>query len=189
MFNLLKFTLCSAIFFLSVSCTPRKATIKYEESPRQMFLRLKPADYKRFLDAKSENDQLSEIKCGLYSEVVQVEPNVTDLRNYPQFLQVNRCRGSCDRALILKACEPTQIRNIRVTVRSQSGKSYPVEVQDHEKCMCNCQVECNDKIHDYNDNLCKCECRKKCPDGKMQDPSTCECNGQTRKELSRLTEY
>lgn len=28
MFNLLKFTLCSAIFFVSVSCTPRKATIK-----------------------------------------------------------------------------------------------------------------------------------------------------------------
>ena len=28
MFNLLKFTLCSAIFFVSVSCTSRKATIK-----------------------------------------------------------------------------------------------------------------------------------------------------------------
>ena len=125
----------------------------------------------------SENDQLSEIKCGLYSEVVQVEPSVTDLRNSPQFVQVNRCRGSCDRALILETCKPTKIRNIPVRVSTESGNGYDVDVADHEECKCTCRVQCNHGIHVLNDNLCKCECRKKCPDGKMQDPSTCECKG------------
>ena len=115
--------------------------------------------------------------CGRFSEVVQVEPNVTKLRNCPQFVQVNRCKGSCDPALILKTCAPTKIRNIPVKVYTESGNSYNVDVADHEECTCICHAQCKPEIHDYNDNLCKCECRKKCPDGKMQDPSTCECNG------------
>ena len=124
----------------------------------------------------SENDQLSEIKCGLYSEVVPVEPSVTDLRNSPQFVQVNRCRGSCDRALNLETCEPTKIRNIPVRVSTESGNSYEVAVADHEECTCSCQAQCNEN-HVINEKLCKCECSKKCPNGEMQDPSTCECKG------------
>ena len=123
----------------------------------------------------SENDQLSEIKCGLYSEVVQVEPSVTDLRNSPQFVQVNRCRGSCDRALILETCRPTKIRSIPVRVSTESGNSYEVAVADHEECKCTCGVQCNPQIHVLNEKLCKCDCSKKCPNGEMQDPSTCKC--------------
>lgn len=122
----------------------------------------------------SENDQLSEIKCGLYSEVVQVEPTVTNLRNSPQFVQVNRCKGSCDHALILETCEPTKKRNIPVRVSTESGNSYEVAVEDHEECTCSCQAKCNEN-HVINEKLCKCECSEKCPDGEMQEPSTCEC--------------
>ena len=137
----------------------------------------------------SENDQPSEIQCGLFSEVVQVEPNVTTLRNSPQFVQVNRCKGSCDRALILQTCAPKKIRHIRVRVYPESGSSYNVDMVDHEDCACSCQAQCDENHVILSDKLCKCECHEKCPDGEMQDPSTCECYGQTRKELSRLTEY
>ena len=125
----------------------------------------------------SENDQPCGITCGLFPEVVQVEPDVNNLKNCPQFLQVNRCRGSCDSALILKPCVPTKKHNIRVKVYTESGNSYDVDVEDYEECTCDCQVQCIPEIHDRNDNLCKCECREKCPDGEGQDPSTCKCNG------------
>ena len=124
----------------------------------------------------SENDQLSEIKCGLFPEVVQVEPDVTTLRNSPQFVQVHRCKGSCDHALNLETCEPTKIRNIPVRVYTESGNSYDVDVADHEECKCTCRAQCNPKIHVLNEKLCKCDCSKKCPAG-QQDPSTCECKG------------
>ena len=90
-------------------------------------------------------------------------------------MEVNRCQGSCDNALILETCTPTKIRNITVRVYTESGDSYEVAVADHEECKCTCRIQCDPQIHVLDEKLCKCDCSKKCPDGKIQDPSTCVC--------------
>ena len=91
-------------------------------------------------------------------------------------MQVHRCKGSCDHALILETCEPTKIRGIPVRVDTESGNSSEVVVADHVECQCSCQAQCNEN-HVFNEKLCRCECSEKCPDGEMQDPSTCQCKG------------
>ena len=122
------------------------------------------------------NEQPPEIPCRPSAEVVQVEPEVTGLRNYPQFIEVNRCKGACGLPLVIQQCKPTSklIRN--VTVSSQDGKEYVRDVEEHVACACTCQVTCNEN-QSLDDNGCKCTCKDECVNGKMQNPDTCECVG------------
>ena len=124
----------------------------------------------------AENEQPSEFSCQLTPEVVLVEPEVTDLKNYPQFIEVNRCKGACGLALVIQECKPTITQIRHVIVSSQDEKEYVRDVEEHVECTCSCKVTCNEKqIPDEND--CKCTCRDKCENGQMQNPDTCQCIG------------
>ena len=122
------------------------------------------------------NEQHSEIRCQLSPEVVQVEPEVTGLRNYPQFIEVNRCKGACDLPLVAQQCKPTSTLIRHVTVSSADGEEYVRDVEEHEACECTCQVTCNEN-QKRHDNECKCTCRDECENGEMQNPETCKCVG------------
>lgn len=125
----------------------------------------------------SENERLPEMKCAPYPEVVPVEPEVTHLRNSPQFVRVNRCKGACDLARTLQKCEATKTRVRSVNVLSEDGREFVKQVQDHVACTCSCRLVCNDN-QILDDVQCKCRCKEKCPNGEMQNPDTCQCTGR-----------
>jgi len=136
--------------------------------------------YQRSRESKREGEQLPEVPCALYPEVVQVEPDVTGLKNIPQFIRVNRCKGACRLPLVLQKCEPTKMLLRSVKVFSEDSREYVQDVQDHVECACTCQVNCNEnQIRD--DEECKCTCKEKCKDGEMQNPKTCECIGEGKR--------
>jgi len=120
---------------------------------------------------------LAEIPCGLYPEVVQVQPRVETSRNRPQFVEVNRCKGSCGLPLVLQKCKPVAKRVRAVQVFSDDSRdSYSIEnIEEHKRCTCACQVTCIEE-HDFIKEDCVCRCKHGCDKGKQQNPDTCQCN-------------
>ncbi|XP_068685868.1 uncharacterized protein [Montipora foliosa] len=147
---------------------------------RDKFFRLTRTHLNALHTDLKEGEQLPEIPCELYPEVVQVEPSIISLRNDPQFVQVNRCKGSCGLPLILQKCKPTTIRVRKVKVRSHDGREYVKNIEDHIDCTCACQATCNE-THVFDGEKCICRCSEKCQDGEQQNPETCKCS-KSRKE-------
>lgn len=132
---------------------------------------------------------LPEVVCQPHPEVVQVEPDVTNERNKPQFVTIKRCKGACDRSLDSQRCSPNKTRLIPVQVTSADGASYTQDVEEHLACVCECQIACADDRHVPDEKNCRCNCIEKCKDGENQDPNTCMCTPRVGKRRDEIIEY
>ena len=131
---------------------------------------------------------LPEVGCLPHPEVVQVEPDVTDKRNRPQFVKVKRCKGACDRSFDSQGCLPSKTHFIRVKVTSENGASYIQDVNEHLACVCACKMQCTG-LHIRDEVNCRCNCITKCRENENQNPTTCKCTPRGGKRRDEIIEY
>lgn len=141
-----------------------------------------------FLFVSVQGEQRPEVVCALHPEVVLVEPDVTDVWNRPQFITVNRCKGSCGRSLDSQKCSPIGINTIHVLVTRADGQRVIRDIEEHSQCECQCQITC-EKYHYHDEKNCRCQCIQKCKAGENQDPRTCTCTPRMGKRRDEPTEY
>ena len=135
------------------------------------------------------SEELSEVACMPHPEVIQVEPSVTDERNIPQFVKVNRCNGACDLPLNTEACTPIKTRDVAVKVTFADGTSQTRYVEEHLECGCKCNEELECKAHhDFDEVDCRCICKEMCRENENQDPMTCACTTRVGKRRDEIME-
>ena len=84
---------------------------------------------------------------------------------YPCIILVNKCSGSCNNIIdpYSKLCVPDVVKNINNTVFNLMSKANEEKhVSWHQTCACKCRLDpsvCNDKQR-WNNNKCRCECKK-----------------------------
>ena len=104
---------------------------------------------------------------------------------YPYSIKINRCKGSCNAINdpYAKLCVPDQIKNTNVKIFNLMSRANETRhIKWHKTSKCKCRLDariCNDK-QKWNDDKCRCECKKLIDKG-MRDkgliwnPSNCEC--------------
>ncbi|XP_078355217.1 uncharacterized protein LOC144639803 [Oculina patagonica] len=189
--TLFQFAISIAIISRSASFA-RKISLEDEEVDIREFndfssLRGRPR-YQHSHESKGDGKILPEVGCSPYPEVVQVDTAATFVRNRPEFVLVNRCKGACDLPLNSQKCSPTATRYIPVQVTSGDGRSYHRFVEDHLACACECRMSCT-KHHYADETNCRCNCKEKCKDDKNQDPTTCKCTARVGKRRDEIAEY
>ncbi|XP_020620215.1 uncharacterized protein LOC110057947 [Orbicella faveolata] len=192
MFNSLQLAICIGIILRPVSFA-RKISLEDETAVIREFNEFTPRKiprYNLFQQSRRDGGQLPEVACLPHPEVVQVEPNVKDQRNTPQFVTVNRCKGACDLPLNTETCTPIKKRDISVEVSFADGTSQPRYVEDHLECACKCQKGLDCKAHhEFDEQNCRCVCKKMCGGNENQDPVTCRCTAREGKRRYEIIEY
>ncbi|XP_078355216.1 uncharacterized protein LOC144639802 [Oculina patagonica] len=187
--TLFQLAICITIISRSLSFA-RKISLEDEEINIREFNKFDPRERPRYQHSqqfKRDGVILPEVYCQPHLEVVQVEPDVTNERNKPQFVTVSRCRGACDRSLDSQRCSPNKTRLIPVQVISTDGVSFIQDVEEHLTCVCECQLECTE--HHYPDEKnCRCNCIDKCNENENQDPTTCVCTPRVGKRRDEIIE-
>lgn len=141
----------------------------------------------------SDGEKLPEVACLPHPEVVQVEPSVTDQRNTPQFVTVNRCKGACHLPLNTESCTPINSRNISVEVTFADGTSQLRYVEEHLECLCQCHkhdkgLNCTEH-HVLDEQTCRCICKVGCREDENQNPVSCACTPRAGKRRDEIIDY
>ena len=91
--------------------------------------------------------------------------------SYPFSIKVNKCSGSCNTINVpyAKLCVPDVAKNINLKVFNLvSWSNQTKHIEWYETCKCKCRLDasvCNNKKR-WNEDKCRCECRKELSDKK-----------------------
>ena len=111
------------------------------------------------LSCISRNNQ----ECNVRPQIVDL--NRDELVFFPFNIKKNKCSDSCNNInnSYAKLCVPDVVKNLNVKVlnlRSKTNETRHVEWP--ETCKCKCRLDasvCNNKQR-WNDDKCRCECKK-----------------------------
>lgn len=141
------------------------------------------------------------VLCKPRKTVVELEPTKPNQELKPHCVYIKRCGGCCDSDLL--ECKPTAKKTRKFKVLNVSPKGdgkvsinkpplVRVFAEEHTKCSCQCKIQeedCNaNQI--YDDQNCRCDCkkevksRKTCEKGKVWSDSKCDCVCQNQRECT-----
>ena len=115
-----------------------------------------------------------------------IDTNANEPVSYPYSIKVNKCSGNCNNINdpCAKLCIPDVIKKINVKVFNLVSRINKTrQILWHETCKFVCRLSvavCNSK-QIWNDDKCRCKCRKDLVDRTVCDkefrwnPSNCEC--------------
>ena len=129
-----------------------------------------------------------------------IDLNKDELVFYPLSIKVNKCRGDCNNINdpMAKFCIPNIVKDMNIKVFNLLARINETrKIVWHETCKCVCRLTsaiCNDR-QEWNENKCRCECKKDlvsklaCDKGYMWNPSTCSCECDRYCETGQYLDY
>ena len=145
------------------------------------------------LNCVSMNNQQSKVGHKI------VDINSNNPISYPFSIKINKCSGNCNNInnTYAKICVSDVKKDLNVKVFNPMSKTNETKfIKWHEKCKCECGLNaiiCNNK-QGWNENKCRCEC-KKLIDKRIYDkgficnPSNCECECDKNCVFSEYLDY
>jgi hypothetical protein len=138
------------------------------------------------------NEVMMAVTCALPRDtVVPIAPDEPGTQYIPNAVVVKRCGGTCQQQL---SCIPTKKRMVQFSVRcrrdGEKGICGTVDVEEHERCKCDCRVmesQCIPMKQKYDRHACMCRCinmdeKEKCErDDGLWDQKACECRCKEEK--------
>ena len=119
---------------------------------------------------------------------------------YPLSIKVNKCGGDCNNINdpMTKLCVPDVVKNMNIKVFNLLARIKETrKMVWHKTCKCVCRLTsaiCNDR-QEWNENKCRCECKKDlvsklvCDKGYMWNSSTCSCECDRYCETGQYLDY
>ena len=114
---------------------------------------------------------VNSLKCvSMNNQKCKIRPKITNVNNnepvfYPFSIKVNKCSGSCNNIndpCVFQMLLKHKCQSIQFDVMSNHTK----HIKWHETCKCKCRFDssvCNKKQR-WNEDKCRCECRKELSD-------------------------
>ena len=112
-----------------------------------------------FLESVSMNNQ----ECKIRTEIISL--NTNEPMFYPYSIKINRCKDSCNTINdpYAKICVPDQIKDTNVKLFNLLSRTNETRhIKWYKTCKCKCGRDasiCNNKQR-WNDDKCRCECKK-----------------------------
>ena len=119
---------------------------------------------------------------------------------YPFSIKVNKCSGSCNNIndSYAKLCVPDVAKKINVKIFNlMSFSNKKKHIKCYETCKCKCGLDvsiCKNKQR-WNEDKCRCECRKElndkqsCDKGFISNPSNCNCECDKSCNIGKYLDY
>ena len=119
---------------------------------------------------------------------------------YPLSIKVNKCSGDCNNINdpMAKLCVPNIVKDMNIKVFNLLARIIETrKIVWHETCKCVCRLTsaiCNDR-QEWNENKCRCECKKDLVSklvfdkGYVWNPSTCSCECDRYRETGQYLDY
>ena len=156
------------------------------------------SNFRNALNANSLNCILMKNQeCKTRPEIINIISN--NPISYPFSIKINKCSGNCNNInnTYAKICVSDVKKDLNVKVFNPMSKTNETKfIKWHEKCKCECGLNaiiCNNK-QGWNENKCRCEC-KKLIDKRIYDkgficnPSNCECECDKNCVFSEYLDY
>ena len=120
-------------------------------------------DHAKFISLNNE-------QCMTQPTLINLHPNkyIQGLRYYPFGVNLYRCMGSCNTLndLSNRICFPNKTKDLNLSVFNMiTGINESKTLTKHVSCECNCKNDgrkCNSNKK-WNNNECRCECKKRVP--------------------------
>ena len=127
-------------------------------------------------------------KCDIQPILINLHPNEysQEFHYYPFAIKLDRCVGSCKTLndLSNKVCVPNKTEDLNLSVFNMiTGINQSKTLTKHISSKCKCKFDtrkCNSNQW-WNNNKCRCECKKHpiCEKDYIWNPATCNCkNGK-----------
>ena len=111
------------------------------------------------------------LKCiSMNNQECKVRPQIVNVNSdeplfFPFSIKTSKCSGSCNNINnpLAKLCVPDVVKNLNVKVFNLMSRTNETRhIEWHEICKCKCRLApsvCNNKQH-WNDDKCRCECKR-----------------------------
>ena len=131
---------------------------------------------------------LSNKKSDIQPTVINLHPNKysQEFHYYPSAVKLDKFVGSCNtlNGLSNKVCVPNETEDLNLSVFNMiTGINESKTLTKHISCECKCKFDgrnCNSDQW-WNNDKCRCECKKRhvCEKDYVWNPATCNCeNGK-----------
>ena len=131
---------------------------------------------------------LSNQKCVIQPTFINLHSNECsqEFHYYPFTVKLDKCVGSCNTLndLSNKVCVPNKTEDLNLSVFNMiTGINESKTLTKHISCECKCKFDgrkCNSDQW-WNNDKCRCECKKRhvCEKDYVWNPATCNCeNGK-----------
>ena len=138
------------------------------------------------------------------NEECKVRPEIINVNNnnsifYPFSIKINKCNGNCNNINdpYARICVPDIVKNLNVKVFNlMPGTNETKFIKWHEWCKCICRLNaivCNSEQR-WNENKCRCECKKLIGKGTYNkgfiwNRSNCECQCDKSCNIGEYLDY
>ena len=130
---------------------------------------------------------LSNHKCMIQPTLINLYPNEysQEFHYYPISVKLDRCVGSCNTLndLSNKVCVPNKTEDLNLSVFNMiTGINESKALTKHISCECKCRFDgrkCNSDQW-WNNDKCRCECKKchVCQKDYVSDLAACNCENE-----------